>query len=162
MGEKCQCVVASHTPPTGDLARNTSMCPDWESNRQPFGSQAGVQSIEPHQPGPNWKFLTISNKEPHMFTLPWCWDTAFDIHVLDCASQEQPCRLAYCLGTRFTQSFYPSSPYLFFFFLQIRAQFGGLCFWNFPVEHTGRSTPRESTRPHASLTEPWLKRAFQG
>ena len=27
------------------------MCPDWESNRQPFGSQASTQSTEPHQPG---------------------------------------------------------------------------------------------------------------
>ena len=28
-GEKHQCVVASHVPPTGDLARNPGMCPDW-------------------------------------------------------------------------------------------------------------------------------------
>ena len=32
-GEKHKCVVASHTPPTGDLACNPGMCPDWESNR---------------------------------------------------------------------------------------------------------------------------------
>ena len=51
MGDKHQCVVASHVPPTGDLARNPGMCPDWESNLQPFGSQAGAQSTEPHQPG---------------------------------------------------------------------------------------------------------------
>ena len=38
-------------PPTGDLARNPGMCPDWELNWQPFGSQAGTQSTEPHQPG---------------------------------------------------------------------------------------------------------------
>ena len=50
-GEKHQCVVASRTPPTGDLARNPGMCPDWESNRRPFGSQSGTQSTEPHQPG---------------------------------------------------------------------------------------------------------------
>ena len=31
-GEKHQCVVASHTPPTGDLACNPGRCPDWESN----------------------------------------------------------------------------------------------------------------------------------
>ena len=24
-------------PPTGDPAHNTGMCPDWESNQQPFG-----------------------------------------------------------------------------------------------------------------------------
>ena len=50
-GKKQQCVVASHTPPTGDLAHNPGMCPDWESNRRPFGFQAGTQSIEPHHPG---------------------------------------------------------------------------------------------------------------
>ena len=32
-GEKHQCVVASHMPPTGDLACNPGMCPDWESNQ---------------------------------------------------------------------------------------------------------------------------------
>ena len=31
--EKHQCVVASSVSPTGDLARNPGMCPDWESNR---------------------------------------------------------------------------------------------------------------------------------
>ena len=50
-GEKHQCVVASHTPPTGDLAHNPGMCPDWELNWRPFGSQASAQSTEPHQPG---------------------------------------------------------------------------------------------------------------
>ena len=49
-GEKHQS-VASHTPPTGDLAWNPSMWPDWESNQWPFGSQASTQSTEPHQPG---------------------------------------------------------------------------------------------------------------
>ena len=38
-GEKHQCVVASHVAPTGDLAHNSGMCPDWESNWRPFGSQ---------------------------------------------------------------------------------------------------------------------------
>ena len=32
-GVKHQCVVASHVPPTGDLAHNPGMCPDWESHR---------------------------------------------------------------------------------------------------------------------------------
>ena len=35
-----------------DLALKPCECPDQESNRQPFGSQAGAQSTEPHQPGP--------------------------------------------------------------------------------------------------------------
>ena len=52
-GRKHQCVVASHKPPTGDLTHNPGMCPDWELNQQPSGSQAGTQSTEPHQPGLN-------------------------------------------------------------------------------------------------------------
>ena len=43
-------MVASHVPLTGDLACNLGMCPDWESNWQPFGLQASNQSTEPHQP----------------------------------------------------------------------------------------------------------------
>ena len=45
------CVVASRTSPTGNPTHNPGMCPDWESNQQPFGSQAGTQSTELHQPG---------------------------------------------------------------------------------------------------------------
>ena len=41
--------VASHTPPTWDLAHNPDMCPDRESNQQLFNSQAGAQPTEPHQ-----------------------------------------------------------------------------------------------------------------
>ena len=37
-GEKYQCVVASHMPPTGDLARSPGLCPAWESNWGRFGS----------------------------------------------------------------------------------------------------------------------------
>ena len=44
-------LVASCTPPSRDLARNPGMRPDWESNRQPLGLQAGIESTEPHQPG---------------------------------------------------------------------------------------------------------------
>ena len=45
--EKHQCVVASCEPPTRDLACNPGMCPDWESNQWPFGSQVSTQSTEP-------------------------------------------------------------------------------------------------------------------
>ena len=44
-GEKCQCVVASHVAPTGDLARNPGMCPDWELNWQPFDSQPALNPL---------------------------------------------------------------------------------------------------------------------
>ena len=52
-GEKHRCVrdQLSLMPPSGDLARNPGMCPDWESNQRPVSVQAGTQSIEPHQPG---------------------------------------------------------------------------------------------------------------
>ena len=45
----CGCLLCV---PTGALVRNPGMFPDWESNWPPFGSQAGTQSTEPHQPGP--------------------------------------------------------------------------------------------------------------
>ena len=35
-GGKHQCVVASHTSPTGDLAHNPGMCPDQGSNSDPL------------------------------------------------------------------------------------------------------------------------------
>ena len=38
------------TCPTEDVAYNPGMCPDWELNQQPFGSEAGTQSTQPHQP----------------------------------------------------------------------------------------------------------------
>ena len=56
LGEKHQCVDASPAPPTGDLAHNPGMCPDWELNPEPFGSQAHAQSAELHQPG--WNLIS--------------------------------------------------------------------------------------------------------
>ena len=35
-GDKHPCVVASRMPPTGDLACNPGMCPDWELNCDPL------------------------------------------------------------------------------------------------------------------------------
>ena len=60
-GEKHQCVVTAHTPPTGGpaLACNPSLCPDWEWDQRPIGSalnQASTQSTEPHQPGLEFSF----------------------------------------------------------------------------------------------------------
>ena len=46
------CGCLSHAPYWGPgRAGNPGMCPDWESNQQPYGSQAGTQSTEPHQSG---------------------------------------------------------------------------------------------------------------
>ena len=44
--------------PRGDLAHNPHMCPDWESNGWPFGSQASTQSTEPQQPEPYFVFYS--------------------------------------------------------------------------------------------------------
>ena len=52
-------MVASRALPAGDMACNRGMCPDWESNQQPFGSQAGTQSTEPHQPRLNFCSVTV-------------------------------------------------------------------------------------------------------
>ena len=38
-------VAASHASPTADLALNPGMCSDWESNWQPFGSQATLNPL---------------------------------------------------------------------------------------------------------------------
>ena len=44
-------MLACHVAPTGDLACNPGMCPEWELNQRLFSSQASAQSTEPHQPG---------------------------------------------------------------------------------------------------------------
>ena len=53
-------------PPTGDLACNPGMCPDRDSNQQPFGSQACPQSTEPHQPEQS-QVLLLTNIHPLIF-----------------------------------------------------------------------------------------------
>ena len=50
-------MAASHESATSVVVGNPGMCPDWESNWQPFGSEGGAQSTEPHQPGPHALFL---------------------------------------------------------------------------------------------------------
>ena len=63
-GENHQCVAAPHASLTRDLAHNPGMCPDWESNQQPFSSQASAQSTEPHQPGQACLFEANQRKLP--------------------------------------------------------------------------------------------------
>ena len=55
-GEKHQCVVASHSPTTGDLVHNPSTCPDWESNQQPFGSQSMLNLLSHTSKGCSCRF----------------------------------------------------------------------------------------------------------
>ena len=50
-GEKHLCVVASHTPPYWGPGLQPRHVPWLGIEPQPFGSQAEVQSTEPHQPG---------------------------------------------------------------------------------------------------------------
>ena len=49
---------------------NPGMCPDWELNQQPFGSQDGTQSTEPHQPGP--QIVKWSYKKTKYISSPNC------------------------------------------------------------------------------------------
>ena len=55
-------MVASHMLPTGDPAHNPGVCPDWESNQQPFGLQAGAQSTELQQPWLFYKSYSVTGK----------------------------------------------------------------------------------------------------
>ena len=55
-GRETSMCVAACAPPTGDLACNPGLCPDWELNRRPFALWSGTQSTEPHQPGLNYIF----------------------------------------------------------------------------------------------------------
>ena len=71
VGEKHQCVVASVTPPTRDLAQNPGTCHDGELNWWPFGSQASTQSTEPHQPGLKVLFL-VSLKYNFSVDITFC------------------------------------------------------------------------------------------
>ena len=48
--EKHDWLHSAHAP-TGDRARNPGMCPDRESNQQPFGYWTMLQPTEPHWPG---------------------------------------------------------------------------------------------------------------
>ena len=42
--------IVACAPPAGNRAHSSGMCPDWESNSWPFGSQAGAQPTESCQP----------------------------------------------------------------------------------------------------------------
>ena len=70
--EKHRCVIASCAPPTGDLAHSPGVYPDWESNWRPFGSQAGTQSTEPHQPGGHTHFGQRIPIEYSQQSTWWC------------------------------------------------------------------------------------------
>ena len=61
------CGCLSHAPQLGTWPATEAMCPHGESSWQPFGSQAGAQSTEPHQPGQNMgKILSIPRFQIHI------------------------------------------------------------------------------------------------
>ena len=83
-GEKHQGVVASHVAPTGDLACNPGMCPDWESNRRPFGLQPTLipQSYTSQGPhcGLNLQFPVVHDDVP-VFTCLFTIEINTYIHI---------------------------------------------------------------------------------
>ena len=94
--------VASCAPPMRDLAHNPGMCPDWESNQRPFGSQAGAESTEPHQPGPKSHFYHHfgvivpqegSRRSPLCKPLSGLLYTAHVLCVSPASSSGSPCLL---------------------------------------------------------------------
>ena len=46
--------------PTGDLTPNPGMCPDWESNLQPFGSQPMLNPLSYTSQGHVFKNFILS------------------------------------------------------------------------------------------------------
>ena len=69
-GQKHQCVVASPVYPTGHLARNPGMCPDWEWNRHPFGSQPTLNPLSYTSQGVSLHFTFYPILEIFYFLLP--------------------------------------------------------------------------------------------
>ena len=66
-GEKHQCVVASHMPPPlrlGTWPATQAYALTGNQTWRPFGSQAGTQSTEPHQPGQEALFKCHSQPHP--------------------------------------------------------------------------------------------------
>ena len=65
------CGCLSHAP-SRDLACGADMCPDWESNRQPFGSQPVLNALSYISQGPSDLSITIdwftSSKVLHSWT----------------------------------------------------------------------------------------------
>ena len=45
-------------PPAGNVVHNPGICPDWELNQGPFGSQTCTQPTELHQPG-QWQEIVL-------------------------------------------------------------------------------------------------------
>ena len=94
-------LVASHTPPVGDLAWNPGMCPYWESNRWPFVLPDDAQPTEPYLWGRFFlffKFIDFRETEERrdIETLIYC-STYLCIHwllLVYALAGDQTCNLA--------------------------------------------------------------------
>ena len=67
------------------------MCPDWESNEWPSGSQVGTQSTEPYQPGQNCLIIFEEGGIFVFFIMPtFCRHShrpfSFGLFVLSCSA----------------------------------------------------------------------------
>ena len=92
-GEEHQCVVASHVPPTGDLAPNPGMCPREESHQWPCGSQASAQSAKP-QPMLDQLFsLSVSCVLGGRLSLPGTQWLGYHLDCLCCLLEHKVNRL---------------------------------------------------------------------
>ena len=134
-GEKHQCVVTSHMPPTGDLAQNPGMCPDWESNHWPFGSRVDAQSTEPHQPGLYFGLLISMSIFP---PIPHSLDYSSFIFFQNCFSS--------CSSSAFPYELENNLVYIYkFFFLGLESNCIKLLaypFWdNWHLSCVGSSSP---------------------
>ena len=69
-GEKHRCTqekhlsVATHMPPTKDLAFKPGVCPNQESNRWPFSLRNDTHPTEPHQSGLKWTAFEEESQVP--------------------------------------------------------------------------------------------------
>ena len=74
--EKHQCVVSPRAPPSGGWP--TTQAHVLIGNQRPFGSQAGAQPTEPHQPGQDG-VLSKQQRDPGG---RWGWGTRLSPHWL--------------------------------------------------------------------------------
>ena len=79
------------------------MCPDWESNQQPltinpFGSQAGTQATEPHQPGQEVNLL-LNHHDFACHPITWKASVIFTISLAQ-KSSHVACSLDINSGNR--------------------------------------------------------------
>ena len=120
--------VASHTTQIGTWpATQAHGSPDEESNWQPFGSKAGAQSTEPHQPGQP----TLSHTASCVIVTALQWALPHDPSALLTSFAHKPC---FCI---FAQD--PTSGLLRIMFLRpqpIQALSSQLLAWPTPCSPT--------------------------